>query len=452
MSHTILVVEDEQVQLEALAGFLRKQGYDVLQSARPVDGLALARERAVDIVLTDFKMPAMSGVELLEALKKMNPAIDVIIMTAYGSVESATEAMKLGAVDYITKPIDLRQLQLMIRNTLERKLLVSENRQLRRQLSERFSFEGIVSQSTAMSQVLNIAGRVASSNAPVLITGETGTGKELVAKAVHFAGSRREKPFVAVNCAALSENLLESELFGHEKGAFTGADRQRKGRFETAEGGTLFLDEVGEIPLALQVKLLRVLQEKTYERVGSSHPLPTNVRIVAATNRDLEAMVREGKFREDLFYRLNVVAIRIPPLRERREDIPPLIDAFIERFASENSKKITGISREAMDLLMKHSYPGNVRELENIMQQSIVLCRGEMLVSEDLPLRVHEPFSEKISLMEMEGTFTEKVEAFEKSLILAALQSAGNVQTRASEQLGIGERHLRYKLKKYGLK
>ncbi len=452
MSHTILVVEDELVQLKAVSGFLSKQGYEVLQSALPVEALALAREHAVDLVLTDFKMPAMSGVELLEALKKMNPAIEVIIMTAYGSVESATEAMKLGAVDYITKPIDLRQLQLMIRNTLERKLLVSENRQLRQQLSERFSFEGIVSQSTAMSQVLNIAGRVASSNAPVLITGETGTGKELVAKAVHFAGSRREKPFVAVNCAALSENLLESELFGHEKGAFTGADRQRKGRFETAEGGTLFLDEVGEIPLALQVKLLRVLQEKTCERVGSSHPLPTNVRIVAATNRDLEAMVREGKFREDLFYRLNVVAIRIPPLRERREDIPPLIDAFIERFASENSKKITGISREAMDLLMKHSYPGNVRELENIMQQSIVLCRGEMLVSEDLPLRVHEPFSEKISLMEMEGTFTEKVEAFEKSLILAALQSAGNVQTRASEQLGIGERHLRYKLKKYGLK
>ena len=452
MSHTILVVEDEQVQLEAISGFLSKQGYEVLQSARPVDALAIARERAVDIVLTDFKMPGMSGVELLEALKKMNPGIEVIIMTAYGSVESATEAMKLGAVDYITKPIDLRQLQLMIRNTLERKLLVSENRQLRRQLSERFSFEGIVSQSTAMSQVLNIAGRVASSSAPVLITGETGTGKELVAKAVYFAGSRREKPFVAVNCAALSENLLESELFGHEKGAFTGADRQRKGRFEMAEGGTLFIDEVGEIPLALQVKLLRVLQERYYERVGSSHSLPTNVRIVAATNRNLEAMVREGKFREDLFYRLNVVAIRLPPLRERREDISPLVDAFIKRFASENSKKISGISREAMDLLMKHSYPGNVRELENIMQQSIVLCRGEMLFSEDLPLRVHEPFSEKISVLEMEGTFTEKVEAFEKSLILSALQSAGNVQTRASERLGIGERHLRYKLKKYGLK
>ena len=452
MSHTILVVEDEKVQRESISGFLGKQGYEVLQSSLPVDALAVARERAVDLVLTDFKMPGMSGVELLDALKKMNPGIEVIIMTAYGSVESATEAMKLGAVDYITKPIDLRQLQLMIRNTLERKLLVSENRQLRQQLSERFSFEGIVSQSTAMSQVLNIAGRVASSNAPVLITGETGTGKELVAKAVHFAGSRREKPFVAVNCAALSENILESELFGHEKGAFTGADRQRKGRFETAEGGTLFIDEVGEIPLALQVKLLRVLQEKSYERVGNSHSISSNVRIVAATNRDLEAMVREGTFREDLFYRLNVVAIRLPPLRERREDIPPLIDAFTKRFAAENSKKINGISREAMDLLMKHSYPGNVRELENIMQQSIVLCRGEMLVSEDLPLRVHEPFFEKPSFFEMEGTFTEKVEAFEKSLILAALKEAGNVQTHASERLGIGERHLRYKLKKYGLK
>ncbi|MGB7510629.1 MAG: sigma-54 dependent transcriptional regulator, partial [Pelodictyon phaeoclathratiforme] len=293
MSHTILVVEDEKVQLESIAGYLSKQGYHVLTSSRPVEALVIAREHAVDIVLTDFKMPAMSGVELLDALKKLNPGIEVIIMTAYGSIESATEAMKLGAVDYITKPIDLCQLQLMIRNTLERKLLVSENRQLRQQLSERFSFEGIVSQSTAMSQVLNIAGRVASSNAPVLITGETGTGKELIAKAVHFAGSHYEKPFVAVNCAALPENLLESELFGHEKGAFTGADRQRKGRFEMAEGGTLFIDEVGEIPLALQVKLLRVLQEKSFERVGSSHSLQTNARIVAATNRDLEAMVRE---------------------------------------------------------------------------------------------------------------------------------------------------------------
>ncbi len=451
MDHTILVVEDEKVQLESIAGFLTKLGYQVLKSSRPVEALEIAREHAVDIVLTDFKMPGMTGVELLEELKKMNPGIEVIIMTAYGSVESATEAMKLGAIDYITKPIDLYQLKVMIRNTLERKVLVSENRLLRQQLSARFSFDGIVSQSSAMSQVLNIAGRVASSQATVLITGETGTGKELIAKAVHYAGPRRDKPFVAVNCAALSEHLLESELFGHEKGAFTGADRQRKGRFETAEGGTLFIDEVGEIPLALQVKLLRVLQEKSFERVGSSLTVPTNVRIVAATNRDLETLVREGKFREDFFYRLNVVAIQIPPLRERREDIPPLVETFIQRLATENGKRITGVSREAMDTLMKYSWPGNVRELENVIQQSIVLCRQEIICSEDLPLRVHELHSEKRVFLE-EGTFTEKVEAFEKSLIIEALQEAGNVQTQAAQRLGIGERHLRYKLQKYGMK
>ncbi|NTU97987.1 MAG: sigma-54-dependent Fis family transcriptional regulator, partial [Chlorobiaceae bacterium] len=324
MDNTILVVEDESVQLESIAGFLSKQGYRVLKSSRPQRALEIAGEEAVDIVLSDFRMPEMSGVELLSALKHRNPGIEVIIMTAFGSVESAIEAMKLGAVDYITKPVDLHQLQIMIRNTLERKQLISENRLLRTQLSERFGFQGIVSQSSAMDQVLNIAGRVASSNAAVLITGETGTGKELVAKAVHFSGSRRDKPFIVVNCAALPETLLESELFGHEKGAFTGADRMRRGRFEIAQGGTLFIDEVGEIPLSLQVKLLRVLQEKTFERVGSSTPLEADVRIVAATNRDLESMIRQGSFRADLYYRLNVVSIRIPPLRGRREDIPPL--------------------------------------------------------------------------------------------------------------------------------
>jgi len=451
MDHTILVVEDEKVQLDTLAGFLAKLGYRVLKSSSPAHALDMARGAAVDLVLTDFKMPGMTGVQLLEALKKMNPGIDVIIMTAYGSVESAMEAMKLGAVDYITKPIDLYQLKGMIRNTLERKVLVSENRLLRQQLLERFSFEGIVSQSSAMSQVLNIAGRVASSTATVLITGETGTGKELIAKALHFASPRCERPFIAVNCAALSENLLESELFGHEKGAFTGADRQRKGRFEAAEGGTLFIDEVGEIPLSLQVKLLRVLQEKSFERVGSSLAVPTNVRIVAATNRDLEAMVREGKFREDFYYRLNVVAIRIPPLRERREDIPPLIDVFIQRLAAENGKHVAGVSREAMDMLMKYFWPGNVRELENIMQQSVVLCRQDTITSEDLPPRVHELRSEKGAHQE-EGRFTEKVEAYEQSLIINALKEAGGIQTRAAELLGMGERHLRYKLKKYGMK
>ena len=452
MDYTILVVEDEPVQLESLAGFLTKQGYRVLKAAHPENALATVRENAVDIVLSDFKMPRMSGVELLEAIKEINPSIQVIIMTAYGTVESATDAMKLGAADYITKPIDLYRLQVLIRNIVERKQLVSENRLLRQQLSERFSVEGIISESSGMSRVLNVAGRVADSNASVLITGETGTGKELIAKSVHFSGSRHDKPFVAVNCAALPDNLLESELFGHEKGAYTGADRQRKGRFETADGGTLFIDEVGEIPLSLQVKLLRVLQEKTFERIGSSTPLKANARIVAATNRDLEAMVREGTFRQDLFYRLNVVSIRIPPLRDRREDIPPLAELFVRRFASENNKRIAGISREAMDTLMKYSYPGNVRELENIIQQSVVLSRGETIMVNDLPVRVNEGIQHSGSWQSATASFTEKVEAFERSLILDALRETGQVQTRAAEQLGISERHLRYKLKKYGMK
>jgi len=452
MDYTILVVEDEAVQLESLAGFLTKQGYRVLKAANPENALVTVRENAVDIVLSDFKMPRMSGVELLEAIKEINPSVQVIIMTAYGTVESAIDAMKLGAADYITKPIDLYRLQVLIRNIVERKQLVSENRLLRQQLSERFSVEGIISESSGMSRVLNVAGRVADSNASVLITGETGTGKELIAKSVHFSGSRHDQPFVAVNCAALPDNLLESELFGHEKGAYTGADRQRKGRFETADGGTLFIDEVGEIPLSLQVKLLRVLQEKTFERIGSNTPLKANVRIVAATNRDLEAMVRDGTFRQDLFYRLNVVSIRIPPLRERREDIPPLAELFVRRFASENNKRIAGISREAMDTLMKYSYPGNVRELENIIQQSVVLSRGETIMESDLPVRVNEGIQLSGSWQSATASFTEKVEAFERSLILDALRVAGQVQTRAAEQLGISERHLRYKLKKYGMK
>jgi len=452
MDYTILVVEDELVQLESLAGFLTKQGYRVLKASLPEKALGIVRDNSVDIVLSDFKMPGMSGVKLLETIKEMNPSIEVIIMTAYGTVESATDAMKLGAADYITKPIDLYRLQVLIRNIVERKQLVSENRLLRQQLSERFRVDGIISESSEMSKVLNVAGRVADSNASVLITGETGTGKELIARSIHFSGSRSDKPFVAVNCAALPDNLLESELFGHEKGAFTGADRQRKGRFETADGGTLFIDEVGEIPLSLQVKLLRVLQEKTFERIGSNNPLQANARIVAATNRDLEAMIREGAFRQDLFYRLNVVSIKIPPLRDRREDIPPLIEVFVRRFASENNKRIAGISKEAMDALMKYSYPGNVRELENIIQQSVVLSRGETIMRNDLPIRVNEDLNNSNSWQSGDASFTEKVEAFEKSLIIDALSEVGHVQTRAAERLGISERHLRYKLKKYGMK
>ncbi|NTU67420.1 MAG: sigma-54-dependent Fis family transcriptional regulator [Chlorobiaceae bacterium] len=452
MDVTIMVVEDEPLQLESLSGFLAKQGYRVLKAPIPEQALSLARANTIDLVLSDFRMPGMNGVELLGALKELNPSIQVIIMTAFGTIESATEAMKTGAVDYISKPVDLCRLRMVIGHVVERQQLERENRVLRQQLTERFNFDGIVSESTEMNRVLNIAGRVADSNATVLITGETGTGKELIAKALHYSGARREQPFLAVNCAALPENLLESELFGHEKGAFTGAERQRKGRFELVGNGTLFIDEVGEIPLALQVKLLRVLQERSYDRIGSSSPLRSNARIVAATNRNLEEMVRDGTFRQDLFYRLNVVSIRIPPLRERRTDIPPLVEGFLLRFAEENGKRIAGISREAMDALMKYDYPGNVRELENIVQQSVVLCRGETVKLDDLPARVAEPPVPAAGWHPEPTRLVERVEAFEQAQITEAMRQAGYVQTRAAERLGITERHLRYKLKKYGMK
>ena len=448
MDYTILVVEDELVQLESLAGFLTKQGYRVLKASLPEKALGIVRDNSVDIVLSDFKMPGMSGVKLLETIKEMNPSIEVIIMTAYGTVESATDAMKLGAADYITKPIDLYRLQVLIRNIVERKQLVSENRLLRQQLSERFRVDGIISESSEMSKVLNVAGRVADSNASVLITGETGTGKELIARSIHFSGSRSDKPFVAVNCAALPDNLLESELFGHEKGAFTGADRQRKGRFETADGGTLFIDEVGEIPLSLQVKLLRVLQEKTFERIGSNNPLQANARIVAATNRDLEAMIREGAFRQDLFYRLNVVSIKIPPLRDRREDIPPLIEVFVRRFASENNKRIAGISKEAMDALMKYSYPGNVRELENIIERAVILSEDTVIYADNLPLSLQTPV---LSTTVTQKSLPAKLDTIEYEMIIDALSSQKGHISNAAEKLGLTRRVLSLKMQQFGI-
>ena len=324
---------------------------------------------------------------------------------------------------------------------------------MREQLVEKFKFEQIISSSEVMEEAINMAGRAAPSKATVLITGESGTGKELIAKAIHFASPRKDKAFLAVNCAALAENLLESELFGHEKGAFTGADRQRKGRFEMANHGTLFIDEIGEIPLTTQVKLLRVLQEQTFERVGGSEPIQVDVRIVAATNRNLEELIEEGRFREDLYYRLNVVRINIPPLRKRKSDIPLLVDYFLKKYSNENNKKMTGISKEALDQLMKYDYPGNVRELENIIEQSVVLGRGDMISVRDLPMTVRGMRSESKKTDPFgEGTFIERVEAFEKALIDQALEQAQGVQTRAAKILGITERHLRYKLNKYGMK
>lgn len=453
MTHTILVIEDDAPQLRALTGFLKRQHFRILWSTSGVGGIRTAREQSIDLVLTDYRMPDKNGLDVLREIKKINPEIAVILMTAYGNVEMAVQSMKEGAFDYLTKPIDLDELEIIIRKALERKQLVSENKELRRQLRDRYRFDEITSGSAEMEEVINAAGRAAGSKATVLIRGESGTGKELIARAIHYTSPRKDGPFVPVNCAALSENLLESELFGHERGAFTGADKQRKGRLEQADGGTLFIDEVGEIPVSAQVRLLRVLQEREFERVGGNETVQVDVRVIAATNRDLEKMMEGGEFREDLFYRLHVISVRIPPLRDRRGDIPPLVSHFTSRYASENGKEIQGVSKETMDILMKYDYPGNVRELENAIERAVVMTRGTLIVTEDLPIHIRIAQSEANSPYKVEdGSLSEIIGNLERHLIADALAKARGNQSKAAEALGISERNLRYKLKKYGMK
>jgi len=446
--HHILVVDDEDAQRHVLAGFLRKRGHEVSAAGSVDEALKLAATSSLDLVLTDLRMPAKTGIDLLDGLRKLNPEIPVIVMTAFGTVASAVEAMKRGAADYLTKPVDLDELEVLVNRTLERRALESENRELRRELESRHRLQGLETANRRMAEAINTAARAATSRATILIRGESGTGKELLARAIHLASPRSKGPFVGVNIAALPDTLVESELFGHERGAFTGADREYRGRFETASGGTLLLDEIGDLPKTTQVKLLRVLQEQTFERLGSTRSLRVDVRVIAATNRDLEAMVRAGDFREDLYYRLNVVSIEVPPLRDRREDIPLLIDHFLKRFASESHTGPKTLSREAMDALVKYGYPGNVRELENLVLRAVVLARGAQIQTADLPMHVTELPSEG---QPEARTFVERVAEFERRLILDALERADGVQTRAARLLGMSERHLRYKLKKYDL-
>jgi DNA-binding NtrC family response regulator len=444
--HLVLVVDDEEPQRRVLAGFLQKRGYEAQAVGDAEAALAVVATRTVDLVLTDLRMPGRTGMQLLDAVRSLNPEIPVVVMTAYGTVASAVDAMKRGAADYIQKPIDLGELEVVVARALERRALVSENRALREQLESRYRLDGLETQNARMAEAINLAARAAASRATILLRGESGTGKELLARAIHQASPRARGPLVAVNVAALPETLLESELFGHERGAFTGADRERRGRFELADGGTLFLDEIGDLPLGTQVKLLRVLQEQSFERLGGSRPIRVDVRIIAATHRDLETMSRAGEFREDLFFRLNVVSITLPPLRERREDIPLLVDHFLRRLRSEGRAR--SVSREAMDLLLEHGYPGNVRELENLVHRAVVLSRGELITTADLPLHLSRLETET---RQEPRTLEAKVEALERTLIHDALDATGGVQTRAAARLGITERNLRYKLKKYGL-
>jgi two-component system NtrC family response regulator len=443
----VLVVDDEATQRELVCGFLERQGFGVTSAESGEKGWEVFRQEPFDLVLTDQKMPNLSGLDLLRSVRGINPETAVIVMTAYGSIETAVSAIKSGATDYLTKPLNLDELLHKIQQVRERHRLYSENRELREALQERHRVEGIIGESGQMLEILSLVRRVAASEATVLIRGESGTGKELIAKAIHYASPRSSGPLIKVNCAALPETLLESELFGHERGAFTGAVETRKGRFELANGGTLFLDEIGDLPLHLQAKLLRVLQEKEFERVGSSRSIRVNVRILSATHRDLEALVKAARFREDLYYRLNVVTLMLPPLRERRQDLPFLIDHFVRVFADKNGKKVRGLTSAAREALLRYDYPGNVRELENIIERAIVLTRDDVIGTADLPLLVQEPQTEKTG----ESSLTAVVEGVERQMIRAALAHAGGIQTRAAEALGISERALRYKLRKYGL-
>ena len=443
----ILVVDDEPAQRELVAGFLRKHGFDVVEAGGGREAVARFKQEAFDLVLTDQRMPDLSGLEVLEAVRSTSPETAVVIITAYGTIETAVSAVKAGAADYLTKPLNLDDLLHRVHRVRERQRLVAENRELREALAERYRVEGIIGDSGRMQEVLSLVRRVAPSDATVLIRGESGTGKELIARALHYASPRAAGPLVKVNCAALAESLLEAELFGHEKGAFTGAVASRKGRFELADGGSIFLDEIGDLPPHLQVKLLRVLQEREFERVGSSRPIKVDVRLLAATHRNLEALVREGRFREDLYYRINVVTIMLPPLRERREDLPPLIEHFLRVFAGKNGKTVRGLTREAREALLRYDYPGNIRELENLMERAVVLTRDDVIGVEDLPLALEAPASESGD----EAGLIAAVEGLERRMIREALAKADGTQTRAAELLGISERVLRYKLKKYGL-
>jgi two-component system NtrC family response regulator len=450
--YSILIVDDEDAQRNILKGYLEKKGYKIFSASSGTDGIKAVQSNLIDIVLSDYKMPDKTGLEVLEEVKKINPEIGFVILTAYGTIENAVKAMRLGAFDYISKPVDLDELDLTIERIIENKNLKSEIQLLKSQLKEKFKIDSFISHSPKMEEVLSLASRAADSKATILISGESGTGKEVLAKSIHYVSSRKDKPFIAVNIPALPETLLESELFGHEKGAFTGAEKAKKGRFELADTGTIFLDEIGDIPINLQVKLLRVLQEHQIERLGSTESINIDVRIIAATHQKIEQKIKDGTFREDLYYRLNIVLLDLPPLRERKEDILPLIDHFIEKYAKENNKEKLSLSKEASDSLIKYNFPGNVRELENIIERAVVLCRTENITLNDLPIAVKGFKAENEISLKESGTLIEQVEVLEKQMIYDALSKANGNQSLAGRMLGLTERNLRYKMKKYEIK
>jgi len=449
----LLIAEDEKPQRDLLEGFLKKEGFSVEAVSNGREALQMLEGNFFDLALIDYKMPELDGLQTLREIRKRYPDFPVVMMTAYGTVETAVASMKEGALDYLTKPIDLDELLLMLQKVIERSTLIKENKELRTQLQDRYQFTNIVYGSPVMEEVMGLVARVAPSQATVLIRGDSGTGKELIANAIHYASPRSQKPLVKVSCAAIPETLLESELFGHEKGAFTGATQRRIGRFEEADGGSIFLDEIGDLSPSTQVKLLRVLQEKEFQRLGSNLNLKIDVRVIAATHRNLEEAIQKELFRQDLYYRLNVISIALPPLRERREDISLLIDHFLKKYSEENQKSVSDISKEARALLLRYPYPGNVREMENLIERAVILCRGEMITTQDLPFHLREEKSETLwQSSEKQKSLPESLEEIERDSILKALHQHQGVQTKAAESLGISERVLRYKMKKYGIR
>jgi DNA-binding NtrC family response regulator len=445
----ILIVEDEAKMRRLLELNLGEDGITTLSAEDAETGLKLLRENGIDLVVTDLKLPGMGGLEFLQAVKRQNAALPVVVMTAFGSVETAVEAMKAGASDYVLKPFSLAEMRLVIHKELDVRKLREENRSLREALGQRYTHPNVVARSAQMQQVLSTVEQVAATNSTVLLGGESGVGKDLIARAIHEKSKRASGPFIKINSTAIPENLLESELFGYEKGAFTGANASKPGKFELADKGTLFLDEIGDVPPATQVKLLRVLQEREFERLGGTRTIKVDVRLIAATNRDLREALEQGTFREDLYYRLNVVPIDMAPLRERKQDIPDLVNLFIAKFSRDSGKQVEGISPEAMQVLMSHHWPGNVRELQNIIERACTLSKGNILQVADIHLDIRPNKAGNGADNFLPEGMT--LEQWEDEMIKEALKRANGNKSQAARLLGLSRNALRYRLSKIGI-
>jgi two-component system response regulator HydG len=454
----VLLIEDDETMRDGMSQILKKADHQVTDVSNGSEGVELCRKEKFDLVITDFKMKEMDGLEVLDQVKSIDEETDTILITAYGSIDMAVEAMKKGAADYLTKPFSPSEFTVRVEKVLEfrktrqaKMRLGEENKYLREEIDIQYNFGEIVGAAESMLRVFEKITKVARSDSSVLVYGESGTGKELVARAIHFQSNRKEGPFVKVNCGALAEGVLESELFGHEKGSFTGATKRRRGRFELADKGSIFLDEISDVPPATQVKLLRVLQERELERVGGEETLNVDVRVITATNKDLMAMVESGKFREDLYYRLNIIPLELPPLRERLEDIPILVEHFLRKKSSQLNKRSTFVSPNAMQELMNYAWPGNVRELENVIERAVVLCENEEIGLNDLPILLGDPTKTTLRLLKEDLPLVEALEDLERQLIARALEKAKGVKTEAARILGLKTSALYYKLEKYNM-